>query len=735
MKDAAHTSLRIAVVGNPNSGKTTIFNVLTGLRMKVANYPGVTVERREGKLIGTDSTLIDLPGVYSLSARSPDEEIARDVLQGRITGIPAPDAVLIVVDASNLERQLYLATQIIEFGRPVVIALNMIDEAEKRAIQVDAGNLSRLLGVQVVPTVATTRRGIDALQHALASVSSSAVQTERRFALPAGFEEAIAQIAEGLRDSGVIPEVTVRAGALLWLMDYLSGDVPSRRSAERFLSRLAPEHSEMLRREADKLGKALPEAASVAIEARYEWISENLLKIQSVETVGSPTARPGGRSDRIDRIVTHRVLGPAIFAAVMLLLFMGIFAGAEPLMGLIESGQLALGQAISAQLPEGVLRSLLADGVIAGVGAVLSFFPQICFLFLFLGALEDSGYMARAAFIMDRVMAKVGLHGKSFIPLLSSYACAIPGILATRTIEDRRDRFTTIMVAPFMSCSARLPVYLIVVAAVFADRTMLKAVVMFSMYALGTITALVLAMLFKRTLFAGPRPPFIMEMPPYRLPRFSALLRSTWDRSKLFLTNAGTVIVAVCVVVWALSYFPRTDPSEFSEKAQARLATLASDSAGGDVEARAADREQLIASERLRHSYIGRLGKFIEPAIKPLGFDWRIGIGIMTSFLAREVFVGTMGITFAVGQADENSVALRDQLAAATWPDGTLVLTPVTGISLMVFYVLACQCVSTLAVVKKETGSWKWPALMFAYMSVLAYAGSLAVNQIGRMIE
>lgn len=703
--------------------------------MKVANYPGVTVERREGMLVGTNSTLIDLPGVYSLSARSPDEEIARDVLQGRISGIPAPDAVLIVIDASNLERQLYLATQIIEFGRPVVIALNMIDEAEKRAIQVDERELSKILGVPVVPTVATTRRGIDALQRALKSPSSSATQAERRFSLPAGFEEAVTRIAAGLRDSGVIPEGTVRAGALLWLMDYVSGDVPSRGSAERFLARLTPAHCELLRSEGDELAKAMPEAASVAIEARYEWISRNLQTIQSKGVDGPPGARHVGPSDRIDRVVTHRVFGPAIFAAVMLLLFLGIFAGADPLMGLIESGQLALGQAISAQLSEGVLRSLIVDGVLAGVGAVLSFFPQICILFLFLGALEDSGYMARAAFIMDRVMAKVGLHGKSFIPLLSSYACAIPGILATRTIEDRRDRFTTIMVAPFMSCSARLPVYLIVVAAVFADRTMLKAGVMFSMYALGTMTALVLAMLFKRTLFAGPRPPFIMEMPPYRMPRLSALLRSTWDRSKLFLTNAGTVIVAVCVVVWALSYFPRTDPAEFSEEAQAKLQTLASDSGGADVEAREAERDQLIASERLRHSYIGRLGKFVEPAIKPLGFDWRIGIGIMTSFLAREVFVGTMGITFAVGEADENSVALRDQLAAATWPDGTLVLTPVTGISLMVFYVLACQCVSTLAVVKKETGSWKWPFLMFGYMSVLAYAGSLAVNQVGRFIE
>ena len=731
MKASATKTLQIAVVGNPNSGKTTLFNALTGLRMKVANYPGVTIEKREGQLVGTDKVLVDLPGVYSLSARSPDEEIARDLLQGRVPGIPRPHAVLIVIDAANLERNLYLATQIIEFGRPVVIALNMIDELERQGVSVDGELLSKRLGVPVIPTVASTRRGVDEVRSALIGLATEARTVGRAFTLPDPFEEAIDTVDACFRESQAIPEGTTRAGALLWLMDYVAGDEASRDSAERFLARIEPRLAECLKQEGAELDRRLPEATSLAIEARYNWITEIASDVRKSLSEVSPNWR--GRSDRIDRVLTHRIIGPVIFAVVMMLLFLSIFAWAEPLMGLIESGQMALGGLIGSLLPEGTLQSLLVDGILAGVGAVLVFFPQICILFFCLAILEDSGYMARAAFIMDRIMAKVGLHGKSFIPLMSSYACAIPGILATRTIEDRRDRFTTIMVAPFMSCSARLPVYLIVIAAIFGDRTFLKAGVMFSMYALGTITALVFAMLFKRTIFAGPRPPFIMELPPYRMPRMSSLLRATWDRSRLFLTNAGTVIFAVCVVIWAFSYFPRTEPSEFSAEAQARLKALDTGQEESDDVADA--REQIIASERLRHSYLGRLGRLIEPAIKPLGFDWRIGIGVLSSFLAREVFVGTMGITFAVGEADENSIALRDHLASATWPDGAQVLTPVSGIALMVFYVLACQCVSTLAVVKKETGSWKWPLMMFAYMTVLAYLGALAVNQIGPLFS
>ncbi len=723
---AVRTRMVVAVAGNPNSGKTTLFNALTGLRMKVANYPGVTVEKREARLVGTDIELLDLPGAYSLSARSPDEEIARDIIQGRIEGVARPDAMLVIVDASNLARNLYLATQIIEFGRPVVVVCNMMDMAEARGLAVDCERLAEALGAPVIPAAATEGRGIEAIRRALCELASrpgEGPSFQRTWSLPAALEGAVDRLAARMELAGVANRRWARAGALLWVTDYLCGDAGCRRSAERYLSRLSSADAEAFRTEAATLTVAEPDAASAAVEARYGWIAGLVSKAVGREGAGSPGSA-AGMTDRVDRVVTHRFAGPAIFAGVMMLLFASIFWGAEPLMDAVDGGQRWLAVGVGRLIADGPLRSLIADGVIAGVGAVLVFFPQICMLFFFLGILEDSGYMARAAFLMDRLMGRVGLHGKSFIPLLSSYACAIPGILATRTIEDRRDRLTTILVAPLMSCSARLPVYVIVIAAVFGGRTMLKAGVMFSMYLLGTVTALGMAVLFKRTVFAGPRPPFIMELPPYHLPRLGGLVRSTWDRSKLFLTNAGTAIFAACVVIWALSYFPRTDPADFSPETKARLAALDE----GDTDARA----KVIAGERLRRSYIGRLGHAIEPAIKPLGFDWRIGIGILSSFLAREVFVGTMGITFAVGEADEQSTALRDALASTSWPEGGRVLTPLTGVGLMVFYVLACQCVSTLAVVRKETGSWWWPALMFAYMSVLAYAGALAVYQLGR---
>lgn len=719
-------SQRIAVAGNPNSGKTSVFNQLSGLRQKVGNYPGVTVEKREALLAGADIVLLDLPGTYSLSARSPDEEIARDVLLGRVEGTPRPDAVLLVIDACNLERNLYLASQVLEFGTPVVIACNMMDTAQRHCVAPDCEVLSKELGVPVIPTVASEGRGIAELRRALEHVES--VRPIRRpWRLPQPFEDAIDTVAGAMEASGEVPPPAVRAGAMLWIIDYLSGEAAGRRSADRFLDRLSTEHADVLRQAAKAVADGVDDPACVAIEQRYAWISQVAGRAtrQARERSASERQRVS-TTDRIDRVLTHRVGGVLVFAGVMFVLFLSIFSWAEPLMGFIETGETALAGWVGSLLPVGPLRSLLVDGVIKGVGAVIVFFPQICILFLFLSILEDSGYMARAAFIMDRLMSRVGLHGKSFIPLLSCYACAIPGILATRTIEHRRDRLTTIMVAPFMSCSARLPVYIIVIAATFGDRTWMKAGVMFGMYALGTVTAMVMALLFKKTLFAGPRPTFIMELPPYHMPQVTAVARAMWDRSKLFLTSAGTTIFAVCVVIWAMSYFPRLSEADLSPTSKAAISKLRP----GDTQAR----QNIIEGERLRRSYLGRLGRLIEPAIRPLGFDWRIGTGVLSSFFAREVFVGTMGITFAVGEADETSQDLREQLAGATWPDGRTVLTPLVGVGLMVFYVLACQCISTLAVVRKETGSWRWPALMFGYMGVLAYVASFAVYQVGNWL-
>jgi ferrous iron transport protein B len=715
---------RIAVAGNPNSGKTTLFNALTGLRHKVGNYPGVTVEKREGPLPGSSVTLIDLPGTYGLSARSPDEEVARDVLLGRVEKTPRPDGVLLVIDANNLERNLYLALQILDFGMPVVVACNMMDVAAGRGVVIDCEALAAELGVPVFPAVADRGQGVDDIRGALENLNGHR-PPPRRWRLPAPYESAIERAAAALRKSGATPSHAAAGGALLWLCDYLSGEVASRKSAEKWLARLPAGCADELRGAAAEVQGCCDDAASAAIEARYAWITQMACRVRRDAAKPERAERRVSSTvtDRIDSVLTHRLWGPVAFAGVVFLVFLSIFAGAEPLMHLIESGRAALGRWVGSMFSEGPLRSLVVDGIITGAGAVVIFFPQICLLFLYVAILEDSGYMARAAFIMDRLMSRAGLHGKSFIPLISCYACAVPGILATRSIENKRDRFTTMLVAPLISCSARLPVYLILVGAVFANRTWLKAVTMFSLYLLGTVVALAMARVFKKTIFAGPQPAFIMELPPYHLPRPWSILRVMWDRSKVFLTDAGTIIFAGCVIVWALSYFPHIHEAELSPETKARIAALSSDQGQA--------RDNLIAAERLHRSCLGRLGHAIEPVIRPLGYDWRIGVGVVSSFMAREVFVGTMGITFAIGQTNEHSADLRAELAAATWPDGRRVLTPLVGVGLMIFYVLACQCISTLAVVRKETHSLRWPAFLFAYMLAMAYTAALLVYQVG----
>lgn len=714
---------RVAVAGNPNSGKTSLFNKLTGLRAKVANYHGVTVEKREGRLLNSDLSLVDLPGTYSLSARSPEEVIARNVLLGLVVGEPQPDAVVIVVDASNLERNLYLATQIIEFGLPTLVACNMMDVARRRGRTIDCDRLARQLGVPVLPTVARTGDGIPNLRDAIVAVAERPPQpdiTHRAFELPDEIEAAVTRIAERLVADDVATVESARGAALLWLMDRTSDVDPAVRNAS-LLAHLTEESTAVAEQVADEIGAAFQDPTRVIIEARYDWISE------IVRNASPPSANaPRSRTDKIDSVLTHRLWGMIIFACVMFCMFFAIFTLADPVMGWIEVGQSAASDAAVAAIPEGPLQSLVANGIIAGVGSVLIFFPQICMLFLLLTLLEDTGYIARAAFLMDRVMSRVGLHGRSFIPLLSSYGCAIPGILATRTIEHPRDRLTTILVAPLMSCSARLPVYIVVIGAVFGSSVWLQTGALFSLYAIGTIAAFVIALVLRRSVLRGPPPTFIMELPPYHFPQLRTVVRTTWDRSKLFLTGAGTTIFAVCIVIWALSYFPRLDKTNLSAVDNAQLESVpASDTAA---------RDHMLQSMQLRESALGRLGHIIEPAIEPLGFDWRLGVGILSSFVAREVFVGTMGITFALGEADETSDALRDRLATAHWPDGHKLLTPLSGLSLMIFYVFACQCVSTLAVARKETGGWKWPAFMFGYMTLIAYIGALMVFQIGHAL-
>ena len=639
LRPSPAAALTIAIAGNPNAGKTSLFNALTGLRQKVANYPGVTVESKVGQWTLAPelpvARLIDLPGLYSLDATSIDEEIARDALLGRNVAIPTADVIVIVVDATNLVRNLYLATQLIETGQPIVIALTMFDLAQKSHLNINVAKLSESLGVPVVPVIAKQRKGLDDL-----------AKTVLRKAKPSAVCDVVSPLADA--------EAATRQSKLI---------------------------------------------------QRYALIER--IVTDAVDTTDEGKANI---SEHIDRFVTHRFLGPIILVIVMLLVFQAIFSWASLPMSLIDSVFAGLAQFAKTHLPAGVFTDLLTDGIIAGVGGVLAFLPQILLLFLFISLLEDSGYMARAAFLMDRLMRAVGLHGKAFVPLLSSFACAVPGIMATRTIENPKDRVATILVAPFMSCSARLPVYTLVIAAFFSGRAVLGfislgAVLILAMYVMGILVAIAVAWILKHTLLKAPSPPFVMELPPYRLPDLGNVGHALFTRCSIFLKRAGTVILAISILLWALAAFPRASSN-------------------------APD----AASVQVQNSFAGRAGRFIEPAIKPLGFDWKIGVGLISSFAARETIISTLSIVYNVGDNSENKTSLVDAMRNAKRPDGSPVWTPLVGLSLMIFFLLACQCMSTVAIVRRETNSWRWPLFMVGYMLVLAYVGSLITYQGGRLL-
>ena len=722
----------VVLTGNPNCGKTTIFNALTGLRAKVGNYAGVTVERKEGRLLGSSKenpiTVLDLPGTYSLSPQSLDEQIARDVLFHRLPDVPPPDLVVVVVDASNLQRNLYFATQVIELGYPTVIALNMVDVARENGHEIDDELLARELGVPVLPLVASKGEGVAEMRERIL-LGLNAPAAPRRFAQ---LSEALAKEVDSLASilAEVFPEPEYRAEleAALILSD------------ERFLTSSAGRYPDRVREEIrlarERLEKAGIDWRSAAIEARYARISE----IQ--QAVTTETAVEGDTlSDKLDRVLTHKVWGVIIFMLIMTAMFQSIFSFAElPMQGL-EKGMAWLGGLVGNLLEPGALRSLLVEGVIAGVGAVIVFLPQICLLFLFIGLLEDTGYMARAAFLMDRLMSKVGLHGKSFIPMLSSFACAIPGIMATRTIESPRDRLVTILVAPLMSCSARLPVYTVLIAACIPNKSVLgflklSGLTMLAMYLLGIIVALAMAWLFKKTLLKGPTPLLIMELPPYKRPVVRVVVRHMWERSKIFLRRAGTVILGISILLWFLATYPKSESIEQTFAAQ-RQQVEAQQLSVEQTDAAIAAIEKEEAGEKLRHSFAGRLGRVIEPAVRPLGFDWQIGIGIVASFAAREVFVSTMSLVYNVGEledTDEGTKTLAEVMKTQRRPDGAPVYTMLVGITLMVFYVFALQCVSTVAIVRRETNSWKWPLFQWAYMGALAWLFAFVTYQGGKLL-
>jgi ferrous iron transport protein B len=721
---------RAALVGNPNTGKTTLFNALSGLNQRVGNYPGVTVETKKGRMTcaGEAFDLIDLPGTYSLAPRSPDEMVAVDVILGAQKGESRPDVVVCIVDASNLDRNLYLMTQALDLGVPVVVALNMIDVAQGHGVQIDVEVLSRSLGVPVVPIQGNKGKGLDKLREAIASAAKSGVAPQGP-PFPDAFQREEAALRELLGDT---PAYLVRR----LLLDV--GGYTERRLTDRLGDGVRAQVQEARARLA-AAGCAVP---AVEARARYAWIHRI-----TAGCVRRPKERPVTWTDRLDRVLTHKVWGTLVFLVLMFLVFESIFFVARWPMRWIGAGKDGLADVLRAgvevgYLPKGPASDLLINGILEGVGSVLVFLPQILILFAFIAILEDCGYMARAAFLMDKLMARCGLSGKSFIPMLSSVACAVPGIMATRVIENRRDRLVTILVAPLMSCSARLPVYILLIAAFFPVRDAerpdgfawyVPGLVMFSMYMIGLVVAPVVALLLKRTLLRGETPVFVMEMPLYKFPSWRTVVRRMFDSGWAFVYRAGTLILASMVLVWALLYFPSQDYPERIDAAE----KVAKNTDLSEEEVKAAEVEgHRLEAEWKQQSALGRLGHAIEPAVRPLGWDWQIGVAALASFPAREVVVGTLGILYQTGKVDSDELRDADDLNKHDLVSKLRgsALRPASALSLMVFFALCCQCASTLAVIKRETRTWRWPAFTFTYMTALAYVGALVVFQVARLI-
>jgi len=653
----SHRQFTLALVGNPNAGKTTLFNALTGLRAKTANFPGTTVESKVGRLHldHKQIVVVDLPGLYSLDSKSPDEKLAADALQGKLDHT-APDAALVVVDATNLERNLFLVSQILELKKcPVIVALNMMDMARRDGIRIDVAKLRDELGCVVVPIAACVGEGIDELKQELDRLVT-----------------------------GAMPEA----------LDHVDPNCSG--------------------------------CTGCTFQARYEWTEQVSTRVMDAAAV-----QRSAWTEKLDDIFTHPIWGVIVFHAVMLVVFALIFWAAKIPMDLIDQLFSTIGGWVSTKIPEGDFQSLLVNGVIGGVGGILVFLPQICILFFALSVLEDTGYLSRAAFVMDKVMRRFGLPGKAFVPMLSAHACAIPAIMSTRVIENPRDRLVTILITPLMTCSARIPVFAMVTALIFPHSPLKAGLVFTGAYAFAVATALVMALIFRGTILPGGSKPLMIELPQYRMPGLRVALLHTFDRAKIFVKQAGTIILAISLILWALSYYPKSaSPAAavtMNEQA-AQLEKLGDTKQANQLHASA---DRLTAQHSLQNSFAGKIGHFIEPVIAPLGYDWQIGIGIFSSFAAREVIVSTLAIVYGVGEdtAENNRSSLYDSLRRAQRSDGTPIFNTATCASLLVFYILAAQCLSTTAVVKRETGGWKWPLFQIAYMSALAYGAALIVYQ------
>ena len=730
---AAAGSLTVALVGNPNTGKSTLFSALCGVPTRVGNYPGVTVEKKLGRYSDGcgEVVVVDLPGTYSLSARTMDEMVSVDVLLGRQADVAKLDVIVAIADATNLERNLYLFTQLKQLQIPILLVLNMWDRVQVGEIKIDVARLSERLGVKVICATASRSSGIKEIKTAIRELLASEnerVASESSSVFPKEFQSEVVALRDWLTTCGqpVMQEFLVER--LLLDIDGVHAQKLSKLPALSELPKRIAEARERLL----ATGQRVP---AVETRCRYNWIRSQLAGV-----VERPDEEVQTFSDRIDHVLTHRVWGLVIFAAIMFLVFQSISTGASGMMDAIESLQAWIVDWVHVWLGPGTLRSLIDDGIIAGVGSVLIFLPQILILFFFIGLLEDCGYMARAAFVMDKLMTKLGLSGKSFLPLMSSFACAVPGIMATRVIENTRDRMVTILVAPLMSCSARLPVYVLLIGTFVPESTWLggwiglQGIVLFAMHVLGVVVAVPVAWLLKRFFFPGDTPAFVMELPSYKLPSPRVVFYRVWERAQAFLGRAGTLIFCTAVLVWAAGYFPG-DHTRVHELAKAiEKRELSSESEGNGAPSTEAMREESrrLNGELIKGSFLGRAGQAIEPLVKPLGWDWRIGVGVIASFPAREVIIATLGTIYSLGgDVDEEDSGLKDSLASSKWPDGRPVFTLPVALSIMVFFALCAQCAATLMVIRRETNSWRWPIFTFVYMTGLAYLGSFITYNVG----